>query len=202
MLVDKLHEIGAIKFGQFTWTSGIQGPYYVDLRLVPSFPETFDLLTKELSKLVSSIPNYEKCALTGVPTAGIFFAAAVARALKLPLIYVRKQEKLHGTKKMIEGVLKPDQEVVIIEDLISKGGSVLKTVETLRAEGVQVNHVVATIDHGIGGKQNLEQQNIHLHTITTTLQAAEYLNKQGKLSGEELKTVKEFVNEEFVNGQS
>lgn len=194
MLIDKLCEIGAIKFGQFTWVSGIQAPYYVDLRLVPSFPDAFDELVDELSKLVKEIPNYQNCALAGVPTAGIFFAAAVARELRLPLVYVRKQEKLHGTKKMIEGFLAPGQEVIIIEDLVSKGGSILKTIHTIREEGATVNHAVATLDHGVGGKENLEKESITLHTVTTTLEAAKYLNKNNKLPNDQLKTVEEFVN--------
>jgi len=194
-LVDKLYEIGAVKFGDFTWVSGTQAPYYVDLRIVPSFPDAFSELISALSNLVKSIPNYENCILAGVPTAGISFATAVARELSLPMIYVRKQEKDHGTQKMIEGVLEAGQEVIIIEDLVSKGGSILKTVETLRGSGATVSHAVATLDHGVGGKQNLEEKQIQLHTITTTIDLASQLNKSGKLPDSQLKTVKEFVND-------
>jgi len=195
MLIDKLHEIGALKFGKFTWVSGIEAPYYIDLRLVPSYPEVFDTLVTELCKLIKTVPNYENCILAGVPTAGISFATAVALELKLPMIYVRKQEKAHGTGKMIEGVLNPpDQNVIVIEDLVSKGGSILKTVQTLRENTAVVEYSIAAIDHGVGGKQNLEKEGVTLKTITTTLDAATYLNKQNKLSNDELKTVKEFVN--------
>lgn len=194
MLTDTLFEIGAIKFGSFTWVSGIEAPYYIDLRIVPSYPAAFSTLVSELSSLVKAIPNYQNSTLAGVPTAGISFATAVARELSLPLVYIRKEEKAHGTKKLVEGVLNPETEVIIIEDLVSKGGSILKAAKALRESGALVSHAVATLDHGVGGKKSLEAENITLHTATTTLKAAEHLNKAGNLSDSQLKTVKEFVD--------
>ena len=196
MLVNDLFEIGAVKFGDFTWASGKKAPYYVDLRIVPSYPAVFDELVKGLARLVRTVPEHESCRLAGVPIGGLSFATAVARELKMPLLYVRKQEKAHGTGKMIEGVFEDGNEIVIIEDVVSTGGSTLETAENLREAGLVVNHAVAVLNHGIGGAKALEAGGIHLHAITKMDEMVSELVGDGLLGEQEMKAVRRFVRNE------
>ena len=193
MLANDLFEMGAVKFGNFTWTSGKKAPYYVDLRVVPSYPNVFDQVARGLARLIRMVPEHEACKLAGVPLAGISFATAAALELKMPLLFVRKELKEHGTGKIIEGVYGEEDGVVIVEDVVSMGGSTLKTAKILREAGLTVNHAVAVLDHGKGGKAALEAEGIHLHALANMEEMVTSLVGDGLLGENELKTVREFI---------
>lgn len=132
---DLLHS-GAFKISLdplFTWTSGIKSPVYCDLRALISSVDTRRIIIEAFQKMFASLPTYD--VIAGTATAGIPWAAWLAEALGKPMIYVRGAAKEHGTKKRIEGDLKPGQKVALIEDHISTGGSSVSAVEALRTEG-------------------------------------------------------------------
>lgn len=126
----------------FTWASGIKSPIYCDNRLTMSYPKLRTLIAKELAKkIIATFPEVEMIA--GTATAGIPHAAFIAQELKLPMSYIRSKPKDHGKTKQVEGKLDPGTKVVIIEDLISTGGSVLEAKEAAEREGANVLGVAA-----------------------------------------------------------
>jgi orotate phosphoribosyltransferase len=149
-VADKLLEIQAIRLQPdtpFTWASGWKSPIYCDNRLSLSFPEVRNLIK---SQLVRSITHFfpEAEAIAGVATAGIPQGALIANDLDLPFIYVRSKAKGHGMENMIEGKVTPGQKVVVVEDLVSTGGSSLKAVADLREAGFEVLGMVAIFSYG------------------------------------------------------
>ena len=134
ILAEKLLKISAIKLqpdNPFTWSSGWNSPIYTDNRKTLSYPETRSFLKVEMSRLIiENFPDAEVVA--GVATGAIALGALVADTLGKPYIYVRSSPKDHGLENLIEGNLKPGQKVVVIEDLVSTGGSSLKAVEAVR----------------------------------------------------------------------
>ena len=138
----------------FTWASGIRSPIYCDNRLVLSFPSVRTLIEEGIAETVKQeYPEAE--ALFGTATAGIAHAAIAAQFLGLPMGYVRGKAKDHGRKNRIEGRLSKGEKVVVIEDLISTGGSVLDCVEALREEGAEVLGIVSIFTYGM--KKGLER---------------------------------------------
>lgn len=132
----------------FTWASGIKSPIYCDNRLTLSDPDVRTLVEKSLKKVIED--EYPDCeVLMGTSTAGIAHAAIVAHLMELPMGYVRGGAKDHGRNNQIEGKLEPGQKVVVVEDLISTGGSVVEVVEVLRAAGAEVLGVASIFTYGM-----------------------------------------------------
>jgi orotate phosphoribosyltransferase len=140
MLAEKLLQISAIKLqpgNPFTWASGWNSPIYTDNRKVLSYPDIRSFIKVELSRMIlENFPDAE--AIAGVATGAIAMGALVADSLGLPYVYVRSTPKDHGLENLIEGNLKPGSKVVVIEDLISTGGSSLKAVEAIRNAACEV----------------------------------------------------------------
>lgn len=130
----------------FTWASGIKSPIYCDNRLTISYPEVRDLIAEGLAALIQEKFG-DVDVIAGAATAGIPHAAFVAQKMNKPMIYVRSSAKKHGKQNMVEGMLKEGQTVVVIEDLISTGGSVLKAVEGVREAGGVVNGAAAIFSY-------------------------------------------------------
>lgn len=164
-VADKLLEIQAIRLQPekpFTWASGWKSPIYCDNRLSLSFPEVRNLIK---NKLVDSVSHFfqDVEAIAGVATAGIPQGALIANDLNLPFIYVRSKPKGHGMENMIEGKVTPGQKVVIVEDLVSTGGSSLKAAEDLRNAGFEVLGMVAIFSYGFEvAEQNFSKAGIKL----------------------------------------
>lgn len=144
-----LLQIKAIKLNPqtpFTWASGIKSPIYCDNRMVLSFPDVRKLIKKELAFLSKEFGYFD--AVSGVATAGIAHGMLLADELKKPFSYVRSKAKEHGRQNLIEGQVIPGQKVLVVEDLISTGGSSIKAVDALRAAGVEVVGVIAIFSYG------------------------------------------------------
>lgn len=149
LLAEKLLKISAIKLqpeNPFVWASGWSSPIYTDNRKTLSYPEIRSFIKIELSRLI--MENFQEAdAIAGVATGAIAQGALVAEELMLPYVYVRSTPKDHGLENLIEGNLKPGQKVVVIEDLISTGGSSLKAVEAIRKAGCTVVGMVAIFSY-------------------------------------------------------
>ena len=144
----KLLQIKAIKLNPqnpFTWASGIKSPIYCDNRIILSHPSARDYVTYCLEKKVLGM-KYD--AIAGVATSGIAFGALLAQKTEKPMLYVRSKPKAHGRQNMIEGDLDGIENIIVIEDLISTGGSVLKAVEAIREAGCNVVNVQAIFTYG------------------------------------------------------
>jgi len=150
----------------FTWSSGWKSPIYCDNRLTLSFPEARTLIKNGLAEAIrQSFPEVE--AIAGVATAGIAQGALVADVLNLPYLYVRPEPKKHGMGNQIEGRTESGQRVVVIEDLISTGGSSLKVVDALRAAGASVLGMAAIFTYGFPlADQNFAEKGVKLITLS------------------------------------
>ncbi|AVK60972.1 orotate phosphoribosyltransferase [Lactobacillus sp. CBA3605] len=168
----------------FTWASGIHSPIYTDNRLTISYPQVRQHIAAGIAAVIRA--QYpEAQVIAGVATAGIPHAAWVAQILNLPLIYVRSKPKDHGAGRQIEGVLKPDAKVVMLDDLISTGGSVLQAAKAVQAAGGDVLAVGAVFSYELAAAtQNFAAANLPLFSLSnyTTLikvaRAANYIDDQ------------------------
>ncbi len=165
----KLLEINAIKLqpdAPFTWASGWKSPFYCDNRKTLSYPGLRNFVKLEICHTIAEhFPEVE--AVAGVATGAIAQGALVAEELSLPFAYVRSKPKDHGMENLIEGELKPGAKVVVIEDLISTGGSSLKAVEALRKYGCEVIGMVASYTYGFPvAEKAFADANVKLVTLT------------------------------------
>jgi len=178
----------------FTWASGIKSPVYCDNRLILTAPEVRDHVEAGLVQLIHS--NYPECeVLMGTSTAGIAHAAICAERMGLPMGYVRSGNKDHGRENRIEGKLEAGQKVVVVEDLISTGGSVLEVVDALREAGAEVLGIVSIYTYGM--KKGLDRmaaanvKNISLTDFDTTVEVAA---EQGYIQPEDKERLIAFRN--------
>lgn len=165
----RLLQVKAIKLqpnNPFTWASGWLSPFYCDNRKTLSYPELRNYVKLELvHKVLKCFPEAEVVA--GVATGAIAQGALVADELNLPFVYVRSKPKDHGLENLIEGDLKPGMKVVVIEDLISTGGSSLKAVEAIRSNACEVIGMVASYTYGFPVAENaFREANVRLETLT------------------------------------
>lgn len=163
LIAESLLQIGAIKLSPqepFKWASGWNSPIYCDNRLSLSYPQVRSIIKKELARLC--VEYFTKAeAIAGVATAGIPQGVLVAEELNLPFLYVRPKPKEHGLENLIEGKIEKGQKVVVVEDLISTGGSSLKAVAELRKAGAEVAGMIAVFSYGFDiAKQNFEQAQV------------------------------------------
>ena len=150
----------------FTWASGIKSPIYCDNRLTLSYPKVRKDIEEGLAKLVKEYYPDAEC-LMGTATAGIAHAALAADILDLPMGYVRGGSKSHGRNNRIEGLVKPGMKVVVVEDLISTGGSSLECVDALREAGCEVLGMIAIFTYQLAkATVNFENKNCSFHTLT------------------------------------
>jgi orotate phosphoribosyltransferase len=185
-----LDRIGAFKFGAFKLTSGKMSPYYIDLRIVPSFPDAFREINSfyvDVIKDKVGTKNFERVA--GIPVAGIPFAALIAYDLKKPFLYIRKGARLHGRERRIEGVIAPGDRILLLDDLITTGLSLKGTAKAIIAEGGLVTDAVVLLDRQEGGKERLAKSGIRLHALLNITEIANTLHELGTIDEEQLKTV-------------
>lgn len=192
-----LIETNAVSFGDFTLTSGKKSPFYIDMRVIPSFPKSFDEVCNMYVKIIKN-EVAETDRIAGVPTAGLPFATLVSHKLNLPLIYVRKKRKIHGKGRMIEGILKRGDNVLIIDDLVTTGRSLINSINNVRREGGIVKDVVVFLDREQGGKEHLKDVGVKLHSILNVTELIEYLREQSVLDEETYLKCINYIREEKV----
>ena len=167
-VAEKLLKVKAIKLqpkNPFVWASGWNSPIYCDNRKTLSYPQTRNFIRIELTRLIMELyPNAE--VIAGVATGAIAQGALVAETLGLPFVYVRSTPKDHGLENLIEGDLRPKQKVVIIEDLVSTGGSSLKAVEAIRNDGSEVLGMLAIFTYGFPiAEEKFKKANVELTAL-------------------------------------
>jgi len=192
---ETLLQINAIKLqpnNPFTWASGWKSPIYCDNRVTLSFPEARTFLRQQLA--TQTIEAYGKPdVIAGVATGAIAIGALVAEELGVPFVYVRPEAKKHGRKNQIEGFLDTDKNVVVVEDLISTGGSSLKAVEALKAHGVTVKGMIALFTYGFDiASKNFEDANVTLYTLSNYENLIEQAADTNYISTAEKRTLQEW----------
>ncbi|AGT31465.1 orotate phosphoribosyltransferase [Geobacillus genomosp. 3] len=191
----KLLQIGAVALQPnepFTWSSGLKSPIYCDNRLTLAYPDVRRTIADGLAELIrTQFPEADLIA--GTATAGIPHAAWVSERLELPMCYVRSQAKAHGKGKQIEGKAEPGQRVVVIEDLISTGGSSLTAVRALKEAGCEVLGVAAIFTYGLDkAKQAFAAENLPAYTLTDYDTLIETAVRLGAVSEHNLATLRKW----------
>ena len=178
----------------FTWASGIKSPIYCDNRLILTAPEARDLVEKSIAEKVKEYyPEAE--VLMGTSTAGIAHAAIAAHILGMPMGYVRGSAKDHGRNNRIEGRLEPGQKVVVIEDLISTGGSCIDVVEALREAGAEVLGVTSIFTYGMKkGLERLAAANVENHSLSNFDTLVEVAAEEKYIAPEDVERLRLFMS--------
>ena len=195
LLAEKLLKISAIKLqpeNPFVWASGWNSPIYTDNRRTLSYPEVRTFIKVELCRVI--MENFgEVDAIAGVATGAIAQGALVAETLGLPYVYVRSAPKDHGLENLIEGNLKPGQKVVVIEDLISTGGSSLKAVEAIRNAGCEVICMAAIFTYGFPvAARKFKSAQVELITLSNYNAMLETALETNYIKPEDLETLQEW----------
>ena len=194
-VAEKLLKIKAVKLqpnNPFIWASGWNSPIYCDNRKTLSYPQIRNYIKIELSRLILEMyPQVE--VIAGVATGAIAQGALIADALGLPFVYIRSAPKDHGLENMIEGDLRPKQKVVVIEDLISTGGSSLKAVEAIRNDGSEVLGMVAIFTYGFPEAElKFKKSKVKLTTLCTYDAVLSEALSTNYISADDIETLQEW----------
>lgn len=161
-LVDLLISCGAIKFGEFVLTSGKRSNYYIDIKQASTNPRILRMIAKGMKDYTTGYDIIAGMELGAVP-----IAVALSLESEKPFVIVRKQEKIHGTKKLIEGEDVNGKKVLVVEDVTTTGGSVIRAVKILRENGAIVDKVITVVDREEGAKERLNEENVELIPLVT-----------------------------------
>jgi uridine monophosphate synthetase len=177
-LILDLARIGAVRFGQFTLKSGATSPIYIDLRLLASYPHVLSRVAAAYTELLRNI-EYDR--LAAIPYAALPIGTAVALQTGKPLIYPRKEVKGYGTRRAIEGEFKAGERAVVLDDLITTGGSKIEAIAPLTEAGLEIQDVVVFIDRESGGQETLSRMGLRLHAVLTLRSILDVLTKHGTI---------------------
>ncbi len=194
-IAQQLLSIGAVELrpnDPFTWASGVKSPIYCDNRLTMSYPAVRKAIADALAETIRrEYPDAQ--VIAGTATAGIPHAAWVAERLDLPMVYVRSKPKGHGQSNLIEGKIQPGQKAVVIEDLISKGGSVLQAAQALQDAGFEVAGIAAIFTYGLPqAEQAIQEAGFTFHTLTDFPALVEQAGESGAIAAADLPMLSEW----------
>ena len=186
-----LYQNGAIKFGNFKLSSGKESPYYIDLRLVPSFPHQFRKMIKTLQNLIAEKIGFENFdCIASVPSSGLVIASALAMEIVKPLIYIRQKPKEYGTENIIEGKISKGTRVLLVDDVATTGLSLTNAIKPLKNAGMVVTDAFAIINRFEGAREALAAENVRLYEITDIITLATILNKENLVDDQTLNALK------------
>ena len=193
-----LYKNGIIKFGEFTLASGKKSSYYIDLRLLPSFPHEFRTMIKYLQNEIAKNIGFDRIdSFVSVPTGGLVIASALAIETVKPLIYVRSKPKDYGTSKSIEGQIYDGMNVLMVDDVVTTGGSIVNAVKSLKKANINITDAYVIIDRMEGADKDLKEQGVNLHSVAKIIQITQYLHEQDLIDDKILQKVKNQINSNF-----
>ena len=191
-----LYKNNIIKFGNFTLSSGKNSSYYIDLRLVNSYPQQFRKMIKNLQDLIdkkTGLENFD--ALVSVPTGGLVIASALAIETVKPLIYVRNKSKDYGTSKLIEGKLSPNMKLVMIDDVATTGNSVLNGIKQLQEAGSMISESYVIVNRLENANKAMDLVGVKLYQLTDILEITKILFEEHLIDEEILEKIKKQVDQ-------
>lgn len=186
-----LQESGAMKFGSFKLSSGKESPYYIDLRIVPSFPHQFRKMIKNLQNLISEkigLDNFD--CIASVPTSGLVIASALAIETVKPLVYIRQKPKDYGTESLIEGKIPERSKVLLVDDVGTTGLSLLNAVKVLKSAKMIVTDAFVIVNRFEGAKELLASENVKLYEVTDVITISNTLHNAKLLDEQTLQRIK------------
>jgi uridine monophosphate synthetase len=192
-----LHDLGCIRFGEFTLVSGQRSPIYLDLRLLVSSPTLLRKAAREYVEILRTL-NFDR--LAAIPYAALPIGTAVSLEMDVPLVYPRKEVKGYGTRKVIEGHFEQGERVVVLDDLITTGGSKLAAISPLEQAGVRVEDVVVLVDREQGGAEELAEHGHRLHAVLGLKEMLTILTEHGRISPDQQDEVLALLARDKQNG--
>lgn len=190
LIAKAICDVNVVKFGDFMLASGRRSPVYIDLRILPSFPEQFGVVIGEMAKLVKKLGVD---VIAGAETAGIPLAAAIAIKAGIPMVYVRKRPKDYGTRSQIEGILNNGNKAVLIDDLITDGNSKIGFVEGIKRQGGIIEDILVILDREQGGKEMLEKNGLKLHSLIRLKELLGYMKENNLVTEEKFNEVMDYL---------
>jgi orotate phosphoribosyltransferase len=192
-----LLKIDALKFGVFKLSTGKASPYYIDLRVIPSFPDVFSEICEFYAQtIVDEIGLKTFARIAGIPIAGIPFSSQIAYNLKKPFLYMRQGIRLNGRERRVEGILVSGDKVLLIDDLLTTGSTLKKAADAVRAEGGVVTDAVVFLDREEGGRHLLEKTGVTLHSILRISEITSTLYEIGAIDQDSLKTIRKQIKKQ------
>ena len=191
-----LYKNDIIKFGNYTLASGKDSSYYIDLRLVPSFPHQFRKMIKNLQNLIdkqTGLENFD--ALVSVPTGGLVIASALAIETVKPLIYVRNKSKEYGTSKLIEGKLSSNMKLVMIDDVATTGNSILNGIKQLQEAGSIISESYVVVNRLENANKLMDSVGVKLYQLTDILEITKILFEEQLIDEEILEKIKKQIDQ-------
>ena len=188
-----LVEIGALKFGEFTYKSGAKGPMYLDLRLFISHPKVMKKVATLYAETLAGL-QYDR--LAGVAYAALPIAGAISLEIERPWIFMRKEgiAKDHGLGKSLEGEFNAGETVVMIEDLVNRATSLVEAISAIENQGLVVKDAVVLLDYEKGGKKILQDAGYNLHAFMTVRELVEIMHAEGKIDDAHYKKCVDFLS--------
>jgi uridine monophosphate synthetase len=187
-----LQDLHCIQFGRFVLASGRVSPIYIDLRLLVSDPS---VLRRVARAYAGALRHLRFDRLAAIPYAALPIGTAVALETGHPLIYPRKEAKGHGTGRAIEGKFEPGETVVMLDDVITTGGSKLAAIEPLEAAGLRVRDIVVLLDREEGGREELARRGYHLHSVLTMSELLDVLGRHGRITDDDKAQVQSLLRD-------
>jgi len=181
-LILQLYDIGCIMFGNYVQASGATFPYYIDLRKIISNPQIFHQIVSAYAEILKDL-NFDRIA--GIPYGSLPTATGLSLQLNRPMIFPRKEVKAHGTRRVIEGNFNPGETVVVVDDILISGKSVMEGAEKLKSAGLKVDDIVVFMDHEHGVKDRLKENGYQAHSVLTISEITETLYEAGRINEEQ-----------------
>jgi len=187
-LILQLYDIGCILFGNFVQASGATFPYYIDLRKIISNPQIFHQILNAYADILKDL-NFDRIA--GIPYGSLPTATGLALRLNYPMIFPRKEVKAHGTRRVIEGNFQPGETIVVVDDILISGKSVMEGAEKIKSAGLNVEDIVVFMDHEQGVKDRLKANGYRAHSVLTISEITETLYQAGRINEEQFQAFAE-----------
>jgi orotate phosphoribosyltransferase len=194
-LAIELYKCGMVKIGSFKLTSGLESPYYIDLRQLYSYPELRSRVVEELIERFEILKSSD--VVVGIATSGLALAAFIAAKLNKPLAYVRIERKEHGSRSLVEGNVS-GKTVVIVDDVATTGGSLEHAVTALKSLGAIPLAAVTVVDREQGARQRLKNIGIELYSLITSREIFEFLYSAKIIAAEDYERVISYINESIA----